>query len=88
MFLIESGRLELAPPAAAVGDAVCVVYGGDVPYVLRPADHEEWGFVGEWYVLSIVEAVDTDRVCSYLHGMMDGQALESQASEEVFRVLD
>jgi hypothetical protein len=50
MFRTVEGRLGLAPPAASVGDTVCILYGGDVPYVLNPAPDGDWYFMGEWHV--------------------------------------
>lgn len=66
MFKTRDGKLGLAPPAAQTGDIVCVLSGGDVPYVLREKDIGNWEFVGE---------------CS-LHGMMDGQGFAGKSTEE------
>ena len=40
----------LAPPRAKPGDVVCVLLGGDVPYVLRSSERniDEYQFIGEW----------------------------------------
>lgn len=63
MFRTTDGRLGLAPPRAKPGDVVCVLLGGDVPYLLRRLQHEMgecrgleheiggYQFVGEWCVL-------------------------------------
>jgi predicted glycosyl hydrolase (DUF1957 family) len=54
----------LAAPLAREGDVVVVLYGGNVPYVLRstqsPSNDEQlWELVGE----------------AYVHGIMEGEAL-------------
>lgn len=51
MFRNIDGRLGLAPPRVKPGDVVCVLLGGDVPYVLRCGSEQKTGlyqFVGEW----------------------------------------
>lgn len=43
------------------GDHVCILLGGDTPFILRPRENtNEWQFIAE----------------AYVHGMMDGQAME------------
>ena len=42
------------------GDCVCILLGGDTPFILRPRDNSnEWQFIAE----------------AYVHGIMDGQAM-------------
>ncbi len=53
------GRIGLVPRSAAAGDVICVLYGGRVPYVLRPCK-DEYTLIGE----------------SYIHGLMDGEAMD------------
>ena len=65
----------LAPMAAQVGDIICVLYGCSVPVVLRVSGSrgsaKQCQLVGECYV----------------HGMMDGEALElGGAQEEEFEI--
>ena len=80
IFCADSGALGLAPPRAEVDDVVCVLFGADVPCVLRELGGGQWDFVGEWYALGISSRLWTlTLTCSYLHGMMDGQALEGTA---------
>jgi hypothetical protein len=48
LFLSENGYIGLAPWEARVGDEVCVLCGGEVPFILRPqGDYHE--LVGEAY---------------------------------------
>ena len=64
----------MGPKVLEVGDIVCVLFGGKMPFCLRP-----WGghnlLVGECYV----------------HGLMDGKAMEmlkrGEVAEEVFDVI-
>ena len=43
-----------------IGDEGCILFGGDVPYILRPtAEDKEFQFVGDCYV----------------HGIMDGEEI-------------
>ncbi|KAF1991947.1 HET-domain-containing protein [Aulographum hederae CBS 113979] len=67
-FVSERGYIGLCPRESLPGDHVVVLYGGSVPYVLR-FNHvtAEYYFVGECYV----------------HGMMDGAALEEQTKRSL-----
>lgn len=47
------------------GDRVCILLGGDTPFVLRPKGHGEWQLVAE----------------AYVHGIMDGEAMAKTAKE-------
>jgi len=57
----------LAPTATEAGDELVILYGCSVPVVLRPSKERGWLLVGECYV----------------HGMMDGEAMEKVVAEEV-----
>jgi hypothetical protein len=75
-FRTERGYIGLGPARADVGDAICVLYGGSVIYVLREnassnddvegkedrkiEKMQTWTFIGE----------------SYVHGLMDGEVAE------------
>ncbi|KAJ5040591.1 uncharacterized protein L3040_006243 [Drepanopeziza brunnea f. sp. 'multigermtubi'] len=76
-FLVsrERGWIGLAPMAAVEGDAVVVLKGCSVPVVLRREEGERdgdcwWKCVGECYV----------------HGIMEGEALEMGFLEEEFEI--
>ncbi|KAK5652337.1 hypothetical protein OQA88_10529 [Cercophora sp. LCS_1] len=53
----DSGYFALLPPTAKAGDVLCVLVGGETPYVLRadPKDSERYSFVGEAYVPGLME---------------------------------
>jgi len=63
-FLTTSeGRMGIGPADSARGDAVAVIFGGAVPYVIREnrsSPGRSWAFVGE----------------SYISGLMNGEAIE------------
>ena len=56
----QDGYMGLVPTRAAMGDNICVFLGGAVPFVMRKTDNRHYFLVGE----------------CYLHGLMDGKALE------------
>ncbi|KAF7547930.1 hypothetical protein G7Z17_g7387 [Cylindrodendrum hubeiense] len=63
----ESGLFLIGPEMMEAGDVVVVLYGGRTPVVLRQRpDGEGWTLVGECYV----------------HGIMNGEAMESEGLEE------
>jgi hypothetical protein len=71
-FLISKFHdwIGLAPIASEVGDVLCILYGCSVPVVLRPHSLDGknfWHLVGE----------------CYLHGMMNGEAVETDSRYEV-----
>lgn len=50
----EKGRLASVPKTTQEGDLICILYGGDVPYILRPLTDDEYMVVGECYVDDIM----------------------------------
>jgi hypothetical protein len=60
LFKTETGALGLGPEAMREGDIVTVLFGGNVPYVLRPVGDGHYRLVGE----------------CYFHSVMGGQAVE------------
>ncbi|QDS71202.1 hypothetical protein FKW77_010275 [Venturia effusa] len=64
--ITERGYLGLAPEQAKQGDMVAILYGGELPMILRAIDESgEYQFVGE----------------SYVHGLMSGEALDIMQDE-------
>ena len=53
LFQTEKGYIVLGPAIAQLGDCVCLLHGGNVPYVLRPMDGY-YQLVGECYVHGIM----------------------------------
>ncbi|KAI1111155.1 putative heterokaryon incompatibility protein [Nemania sp. NC0429] len=75
VVITEKGYIGVAPPYSKVGDAVCIISGTQVPFLLRrPAGNEDvtnpsrgaWQLVGE----------------SYFHGMMDGEMMTKGYAEQ------
>jgi hypothetical protein len=67
-FLItDRGFIGLGPALTRPGDVVCVLRGGDVPFVLRPLEGDSYQFVGE----------------CYLHGIMNGSFAREAQPEDV-----
>lgn len=64
--LTKEGRLGSMPKQARAGDKICLLYGGKVPYVVRPCGKEECQYVGQCYV----------------HGCMYGQVVDAHAEDE------
>lgn len=66
-FLItERGYLGLGPMTLEVGDIVCVLLGGNLPFILRRQENDEYRLVGE----------------SYVHGLMDGGAMQGKGEKD------
>lgn len=62
VFRCEDGKLGLGPAAMRPGDVIVVLFGGIVPYVLRPlegdgdgGDAQKWTFVGECIIPTIMQ---------------------------------
>lgn len=63
LIYTEAGLMGLAPAAATIGDKLCVLFGGQVLYVIRAREDGRHEFIGECYV----------------HGLMVGEALLDMA---------
>jgi hypothetical protein len=77
-FISEKGYIGLAPYNAAPVDKIAVLFGGKVPYILRRnepgslgSSDATWTFLGD----------------SYVHGIMDGEVIESLERGEVMKEL-
>lgn len=71
-FTMSSGLIGLADPHIQSGDVVCVFYGGDMPFVVRPAGFGEDGETRYEYVSH-----------AYVHGMMNGEATELELPDRL-----
>jgi hypothetical protein len=58
VFVTQMGFLGLRPAEVESRDVVCILSGGDLPYVVRPLGQDEFTFFGP----------------SYVHGIMNGEA--------------
>ncbi|KAG7407553.1 hypothetical protein ACKAV7_012797 [Fusarium commune] len=59
-FHTETGLVGHARVDVRVGDVMCVLLGGNMPFLLRPLDDGVFGYVGQ----------------AFVHGIMDGEALQ------------
>lgn len=64
------GQLAFVPKDSTKGDIICVLFGGEVPYVLRPLKDGSYVVVGECYQARI----------------MNGESLSHDAASRVFRL--
>jgi hypothetical protein len=63
IFIAEDGPesyIGVVVGVPTIGDCVCILLGGDTPFVLRPKGNGEWCFLAE----------------AYVHGIMDGEVME------------
>jgi Heterokaryon incompatibility protein (HET) len=56
-FTTTDGYFGLGPVTTRVGDVIYILFGGDVPFILRPTTADAMTFVGE----------------AYVHGLMNGE---------------
>ncbi|KAK3300137.1 heterokaryon incompatibility protein-domain-containing protein [Chaetomium fimeti] len=76
VFVMEDGREGLGPAAAREGDVVVVLFGGVVPFVLRPCEGEEgggrfWRLVGECFVPGLMQGEAVERAGLLAEGTFD-----------------
>jgi hypothetical protein len=69
-FISEQGYVGLVPEHARPGDSICVIFGAIVPFVLRKVPGGGLKLVGE----------------AYVHGIMDGEAMEMGLGLDEFRL--
>lgn len=78
-FISEKGYFGLAPSAAQAGDQVCILAGGQTPYILRRAGEVVLPDSGIAPAFKVVGD-------AYVHGIMHGEAMadveEGRASLE------
>ncbi|RYN17801.1 hypothetical protein AA0113_g12142 [Alternaria arborescens] len=67
LFISQDGFLGLGPPRLKMGDIVCLLFGGAMPYALRKLESERYEFLG--YCL--------------VYGIMSGEALESMPKDRI-----
>ena len=65
IFVSEKGDAGLVPDDAEIGDVLCILYGCDLPVLLRPVRDGRYKFMGE----------------AYVHGLMHGEAMETTEGE-------
>jgi hypothetical protein len=68
LFVTEDGRIGVGPDILQKGDEICIFYGAHTPFVVRPIKSVLVN-VGNYYQL-VGEC--------YVHGLMDGEAMEME----------
>lgn len=66
-YTTKNGSMGLGPSAMRGGDIICVLFGGTVPYILRPIAGGEYSFVGDCYI----------------DGFMNGEAIQKLEAAEI-----
>lgn len=67
IFITDGGAMSLGPPNLEKDDVFCILYGGSMPYVLRPISTPvEYTFLGD----------------CYFHGWMYGETFEKSGYED------
>jgi hypothetical protein len=51
----NNGQLACVPKSSREGDVICILFGGEVPYVLRPIRDGYYSVIGECYVDNIMD---------------------------------
>lgn len=74
LAITDAGYLAMVPPGARAGDWVCLLYGLNTPFVLRPLVE---GVEGQGEPMSLIGE-------AYVHGMMDGEAMWPGEPAETF----
>ena len=79
MFVTESGAIGFCQDYAQERDQVCVLFGGDTPYILRPT-----GASGARFQYTLIEPC-------YVHGVIEGELVErikaGEYEEKVFALV-
>jgi len=73
MLITERGYLGFGQEGSQAGDVICILAGGETPFMLRqsPAHEGRLQFLSECYV----------------HGVMDGEVLNNQGSSQLEKFL-
>ena len=70
-YLTQKGYVGLGHEGMRIGDLVCILQGGPVPFLLRRTERGECVLVSDTYV----------------HGIMDGEFMETRPELEVFGIM-
>ena len=74
-MITDKGYMGLAPLSAQVGDEICIFRGGQTPYVIREYDGPPRDDAPQETLHHYVGDC-------YLHGMMDGEAMDGRLEDE------
>lgn len=89
LFETSSGYVGLGPQLLRTGDLACVLYGGKVPFILRPAG-KHYSFFGGTYQDPLGGKYYSFIGESYIHGYMEGEAItmlqDGKLKEQEFEI--
>jgi hypothetical protein len=54
LFATTNGRLGLGPDTMKCEDIVCILFGGNMPFLLRPIDNNQYELVGACYIPGVM----------------------------------
>lgn len=77
--ITKNGYVGLVPLLSRPGDLICIIFGGDTPYLVRPTACTDEGVVVEELKCQLVGEC-------YIHGMMDGEMISRAESRVRFFV--
>jgi hypothetical protein len=66
-FLTDHRYIGTGPANMEDGHDICLLHGGQTPYVIRRSGGNDWKYVGECYI----------------HGLMDGEALDRMPQPKI-----
>lgn len=72
LCITADDRVGQAPRRAKVGDLICILFGGEVPFVIRPTENGAYTLVGECYI----------------NGVMDGELVNPGQAESTQIILE
>ncbi|RYP76252.1 hypothetical protein DL771_001871 [Monosporascus sp. 5C6A] len=82
--ITRNGYMAMVPPGSVPGDAVCLLYGLETPYVVRlhSVDQRAGDLMPE-------AATEGARLVgeAYVHGVMDGEAMNIPANPQTFKIV-
>lgn len=71
IFHCEDGKFGLGPAAMRHGDVVAVLFGGIVPYILRPLADGRWSLLGECFVPELMQGEAVEAAGLLRPGLFD-----------------
>lgn len=69
-FRTESGLVGLGPNWLQTGDSVCILFGADVPFVIRPKNGG-YRLIGECYIHDLMRGQAVDKLASEAGGLTE-----------------
>ncbi|KAI1633258.1 heterokaryon incompatibility protein-domain-containing protein [Biscogniauxia mediterranea] len=79
LCLTKNGYIGLVPPLTQVGDRVCILFGGDAPYLIRPEDGDMLNESAKSISCQLVGEC-------YIHGIMDGEMMHLAGNDKWFHL--